>query len=177
MGLVKLQIFFHSEYEPCKISDHDTHDSLPWEVAIMTCDGKALEWCKRRYVGIKAPCGFVEVEVPPGCYIVRGGENMRVGTHGGVLGNHMTDHAIVIACCDADTCVHLFAPTLHNCVFGVVAALNEAIAVKKVPADLGRNAVTALKAVQERLPKANFDINEGPVMEELLKGVNNPKKK
>jgi hypothetical protein len=177
MGLVTLQVIVHSEIEPCKVSDHDTHDGVPWEVAIMTCDGKALNYCKTNYVGIPAPCGIAEIKVPPGCYIVRGGENLRIGNHGGVLGNHMTDHAIVIACCDDDVCVHLFAPTLHNCVFGVTAALNEAIAVKKVPADLGKNALTALKAIHERLPKSDFDVAAIPVMEELLKGVNTRKKK
>lgn len=142
----------------------------------MHCDGQVLNWCGRRYVGLKAPCGHLEVEVPPGCYIIRGGESMGVNAHGGVTGNHMTDHAVVTACCDESTCVTLFAPSLHNCVFGVVVAVNGAIAANKLPADVGRPALAALKALSERLPRSNFDYAAIPVMEELLKGVNNPKR-
>jgi len=176
MGMAKLQIWFTAEGSPCTISERDEHDNLPWEVAIMHCDGQVLNWCGRRYVGLKAPCGHLEVEVPPGCYIIRGGESMGVNAHGGVTGNHMTDHAVVTACCDESTCVTLFAPSLHNCVFGVVVAVNGAIAANKLPADVGRPALAALKALSERLPRSNFDYAAIPVMEELLKGVNNPKR-
>jgi len=177
MGMAKLQIWFTAEGSPCTISERDEHDNLPWEVAIMHCSGKVLNWCGRRYVGLKAPCGHLEVEVPPGCYIIRGGENMGVDHHGGVTGNHMTDHAVVTACCDESTCVTLFAPSLHNCVFGVAAAVQGAIAFNKLPAEIGRPALAALKTLAERLPRSNFDYAAIPVMEELLKCVNNPKKR
>jgi hypothetical protein len=176
MGMAKLQIWFTAEGSPCTISERDEHDNLPWEVAIMHCDGRALTWCGRRYVGIPARCGHVEIDVPPGCYVIRGGENMGVDAHGGVTGNHLTDHAVVTACCDESTCVTLFAPSLHNCVFGVRKAVTQAIAADKLPADVGRPALAALEAVAERLPKSNFDYAALAVMEELLEGVNNPEK-
>ncbi len=177
MGKAKLQIWFTAEGSPCTISERDEHDNLPWQVAIMHCGGQVLNWCGRRYVGIPAPCGHVEIEVPPGCYVIRGGENMGVDAHGGVTGNHLTDHAVVTACCDEPTCVTLFAPSLHNCVFGVNAALTGAIAANRLPAEIGRPALAALKAVAERLPRSNFDDAALAVMEELLEGVNNPKKR
>jgi hypothetical protein len=176
MGLATLQIWFTSEGAPCTISERDEHDNLPWEVAVMHCDGRALKWCGRRYVGIPAPCGHVELKVPPGCYVIRGGENLRVDTHDGVLGNHMTDHAVVTACCDESTCVTLFAPSAHNCVFGVTAALTGLVAADKLPAEVARPALEALKAVAERLPRSGFDDAAIPVMEELLKSVERPKK-
>jgi len=182
MGMAKLQIWFTAEGSPCTISErhedpqHSHGGTLPWEVAIMHCNGKVLNWCHRRYVGIKAPCGYVEIEVPPGCYVIRGGESMGVNAHGGVTGNHMTDHAVVTACCDESTCVTLFAPSLHSCVHGVVVAVRDAIAFNKIPAELGKPVLTALKALSERLPKSDFDDEAIPVMEELLRGLDNPKK-
>ena len=143
----------------------------------MHCDGRVLNWCGRRYVGIPAPCGHVEITVPPGCYVLRGGENMGVDAHGGVTGNHLTDHAVVTACCDESTCVTLFAPSLHNCVFGVRVALRAAMAVEKVPAELGEPALAALEAVAERLPKSTFDHAALRVMDELIKCVNHPRKR
>jgi hypothetical protein len=174
MGMATLQIWFTAEGSPCTISERDEHDNLPWQVAIMHCDGRVLTWCGRRYVAIPAPCGHVELKVPPGCYVIRGGESMGVDAHGGVTGNHMTDHAVVTACCDEATCVTLFAPSAHNCVFGVVAAITGAIAFNKLPAEIGRPALAALQAVAERLPRSNFDYGAIPVMQELLKGVDRP---
>jgi hypothetical protein len=175
MGMAKLQIWITAEGDPCNISERDEHDNLPWEVAIMHCDGRVLNWCGRRYVGLVARCGHLEVEVPPGCYIIRAGESMGVDAHGGVTGNHMSDHAVVTACCDEATCVTLFAPSLHNCVFGVVAAVTGAIAVNRLPADVGRPALAALNVLAERLPKSTFDYAAIPVMEELLKSADKPK--
>jgi hypothetical protein len=171
MGLATLQIWFTAEGSPCTISERDEHDNLPWQVAIMHCDGRVLNWCGRRYVGIPAPCGHVEVKVPPGCYVIRGGESMGVNAHGGVTGNHMTDHAVVTACCDENTCVTLFAPSAHNCIFGVVAAIQGAVAFNKLAAEIATPALEALRVVAERLPRSNFDYGAIPVMQELLKGV------
>lgn len=175
MGMAKLQIWFTAEGSPCTISERDEHDNLPWEVAIMHCSGKVLNWCGRRFVGVKAPCGHVEVEVPPGCYVIRGGENMGVDAFGGVTGNHLTDHAVVTACCDSETCVTLFAPSLHNCLFGFEHAVRGAMAVGLVPLELGEPVLKALRPLAERLPKSDFDMAAFSVMDELLKGVNDQK--
>lgn len=175
MGMATLQIWIRSEISPCTISESDTHDKVPWQVAIMHCDGRALAWCGKTYVGLVAECGHLEVEVPPGCYVIRAGEGMRVDKKGGVLGNHMSDHAVVIACCDQRVCVNLFAPTLHNCVHGVVAALDGAVAANLLPAETAKPALAALRALSEKLPRSDFDKTAIPLMDELLKGAVKPR--
>jgi hypothetical protein len=96
---------------------------------------------------------------------------MGVTKKGGLTGNHLTDHAVVTACCDESICVTLFAPTLHNCVFGVRAALDRAVGANLVAAELARPALTALKALAEKLPASDFDKASQAVMEELLKSA------
>jgi len=177
MGMSTLQIWITSEGSPCTISERDENDNLPWQVAIMHCDGRVLTWCGRRYVGIPAPCGHVEVQVPPGCYIIRAGEGMRVDKKGGLIGNHMSDHAVVTACCDESVCVTLFAPTIHNCVRGVVVALGGAIEANLIPAETARPALTALKALNDKLPASAFDTASQAVMDELLKGATKSKRR
>jgi hypothetical protein len=176
MGMSTLQIWITSEGSPCTISERDDHDNTPWQVAVMHCDGRVLTWCGRRYVGLVAPCGHLEIKVPPGCYIIRAGEGMGVDKKGGLTGNHLSDHAVVTACCDESICVMLFAPTLHNCVFGVNAAIDRAVAANVVPAELARPALAALKALAEKLPASDFDKAALPVMNELLAGADKPLK-
>jgi len=101
---------------------------------------------------------------------------MRVDKKGGLIGNHMSDHAVVTACCDEKVCVTLFAPTLHHCVHGVVWALDDAIAANLIPAETARPALTALKALAEKLPASQFDKNAQPVLNDLLKSANKPRK-
>jgi len=177
MGMSTLQIWITSEGSPCTISERDEHDNTPWQVAIMHCDGRVLNWCNRRYVAIPAPCGHVEVQVPPGCYIIRAGEAMRVDKKGGLIGNHMSDHAVVTACCDESVCVTLFAPTLHNCVRGVVVALGGAVEANLIPAETARPALTALKALNDKLPASAFDTASQAVMDEVLKGAAKSKRR
>lgn len=173
MGMSTLQIWITSEGSPCTISELDAHDNnTPWQVAIMHCDGRVLTWCGRKYVALVAECGYLEVKVPPGCYVIRAGEGLRIDKKtGGLLGNHLSDHAVVTACCDESVCVTLFAPTLHNCLFGVNAALQGAVNANLVPAELARPALTALKALYDKLPGSNFDNTALPLMEELLKSA------
>lgn len=176
MGLGKLQIWITAEGSPCTISERDEHDNLPWEVAIMHCNGRVLKWCGRKYVGLIARCGHLEVDVPPGCYVIRAGENMGVNAHGGITGNHLSDHAVVNVCGDQTVCVMLFAPSLHNCLFATREAVQGAMTAKIIPVEIGRPVVNAIKALSEQLPKSTFDEESLTVMEELLKNVEKPKK-
>jgi hypothetical protein len=50
---------------PCEI---DTERE--WFVHVLHCNGKILKWCDRTYSNIKTKCAHVEIEVPPGCYLV-----------------------------------------------------------------------------------------------------------
>ena len=64
---------------------------------------------------MKAPCGHLEVEVPPGCYYIRAVAGYNISSDGTYIGNHFTDAAIVTVCCDAHVCVTLFTPSVHHC--------------------------------------------------------------
>jgi hypothetical protein len=170
MGFVTVDVWIVSEKDPCKISEFDDHDNAQWQVAIMNCDGTPLLVCGKPQVGIPAPCGHAEVKVPPGCYIIRGGEGMRVDPNNPrrVLGNHMTDHAIVTACCGKEICVKLFAPSAHNCVFGVKWVIETGLANNFVTAETGKRALAALTEFQKTLEPSAFDKNAQQVMGGLL---------
>lgn len=168
MGMSTIQIWITEEGSPCTISE--THDDNPWQVAIMGCDGRVLKWCKRTYTGLVTKCGHIEVQVPPGCYVIRGGVGLGVDKKKGTLiGNHLTDHAVVTACCDERVCVTLFAPSLHSCIFGVRAAVDRAVAGNLVAAELARPALAALKALADNVPGSAFDKAALGAMDELLK--------
>jgi hypothetical protein len=179
MGFVTLNVWFVSEDDPCKISEQDDHDNAKWQVAVMHCDGTPLVWCGKTYVGIPANCGHAEFQVPPGCYIIRGGEGMRIDPKNPrrVLGNHMTDHAVVTACCGKDLCVTLFAPSAHNCVFGVRWVIETGLANNAVNAEIGKRALTALTEFQKTLEPSAFDRNAQQVMGGLLKEMTKRTKK
>ena len=176
MGMARLQIWITSEGAPCKISERDEHDNLPWVVAIWHCSGELLEWCGRKYFNIVAKCGHVEIEVPPGCYIIRAADGMGISANGQVWGNHWSDHAVVTACCDENTCVTLFAPSAHSCGIGFLAVLERLVAAKKIAPELGREAIQALKKVLEKTPQTNWDKLALPAMDALLKEAEKKKK-
>jgi len=58
--------------------------------------------------------GHVEIEVPPGCYVLCGTMHTWF-KDGELIGNWATDHAIVQACCGEDVCATLLAPTAWHC--------------------------------------------------------------
>jgi hypothetical protein len=177
MGMATIQIWITSEGSPCTISERDEHDNTPWYVAIMHCDGRVLKWCKTDYSAMVAECGHLEVKVPPGCYIIRAGEGLRVDPKtGGLLGNHLSDHAVVTACCDETVCVTLFAPTLHNCLFGVHAALQEAAKTNLVPRNLAEPAIAALAALRKEVKGSPFDERGIAAMSDLLQKAIVPRK-
>ena len=167
MGTGKLQIWITSESDPCRISERDEHDNLPWVVGIWHCNGQLLNWCGRKYFGMEARCGHLEVDLPPGCYVVRAADWMGL-THQGVWGNHWTDHGVVTVCCDQTTCVTLFAPSAHNCGVGFLGAVRRMIAEKRLPAKIGEDVAQLVQAVVNRAPKTEFDIAALPAMAALL---------
>lgn len=174
MGLAKLQIWITSEGDPCKISERDEHDNRPWVVAIWHCDGQLLNWCGRRYFNMIARCGHLEVEVPPGCYVIRAADGMALNPSGAVVGNHWSDHAVVTACCDHETCVTLFAPSAHGCGIGFLHVVERLLAAKMIEPDRGDRLIADLRATIDRLPKSHFDVMVRQTMDELLKAAENP---
>lgn len=39
-------------------------------VHILHCNGEILKWCGKKYANLPTQCGHLEVEIPPGCYMV-----------------------------------------------------------------------------------------------------------
>lgn len=91
MGMAKLNIFVSGIDDPCGLDDRT------WYVTIYDCDGNVLEWCGKRYVVLRAECGHLEVEVPPGCYYIKAVWNFTVVKPGFIYRvNHFTDAAISV---------------------------------------------------------------------------------
>jgi hypothetical protein len=135
-----LDVWISNLGDPCSITN-DAASGLPhaWVVAVFDCNGRVLNWSEGRwrfhrddpwtpiplhtppggilgwwYDSIPTRNGHVEIEVPPGCYVLRG--SMHTWFLNGILyGNWATDHGIVQACCGDEPCITLYAPTAPAC--------------------------------------------------------------
>ena len=145
MGMTKLNIYVSGIDDPCKI------DSRTWYVTIFNCDGSVLEFCRKRFVLLPAPCGHLEVDVPPGCYYIKAVWNFTVVTPGLVYRvNHWTDATIITACCDEHVCVKLFNPSLHRCGFIYVRALQDLARQGVIEGNLANLADRVVQQVAEQ---------------------------
>jgi len=138
MSTATLNVWITNLGDPCTIANNPGLPN-PWVVAISHCDGQILNWSEGRfryrkddpwlpipmytppggtpgwwYDSIPTRDGHVEIEVPPGCYTLRASMHTWF-LHGILYGNWATDHAVVQACCDQDTCVTLYAPSAIAC--------------------------------------------------------------
>lgn len=77
----------------------------------------------------------IEVEVPPGCYIVRAWV---------CWGNLWTDRAMVIVGCGEDACVNLIVPLRENCIPEVILPVGIAAHEIKLQPDKARIAIEVL---------------------------------
>ena len=121
---------------------NDAKSGLPhaWVIAVSHTDGRVLNWSEARYrfhkedawkpVPYHTPpggtvpgwwCdsiptldGHVELEVPPGTYVVRGSMHTWF-VHGLLYGNWATDHGIIPLGGGDEGCVMLYAPTAIAC--------------------------------------------------------------
>jgi hypothetical protein len=107
VGMGRLNVWIHDRESPCKISDET------WFVNITYCSGEILEWCGKRFGFLEAKCGHLEVEIPPGCYIVYALQLFWLPRFKFPLFLE-THFAIVMVECDAAACVHLYYPTLRH---------------------------------------------------------------
>jgi hypothetical protein len=96
MGFAHVNVWITDIGHPCRMS------SQAWRVWVWQCDGTPLEWCGKVYGGLSAECGHLELELPPGCYVIWGYLQQQ--------NNFVwTDRAVVQACCDEHHCVTLYA--------------------------------------------------------------------
>ena len=161
MGMARLNIWITDLGHPCKMAQRD------WVVAIAGCDGKVLEWCGKTYDSVPAPCGHVDLEVPPGCYVIRASAHTW-WSEGLLIGNWATDRAVVQACCDEHHCVTLYAPSVMACWVPLFEIVLQVMADKgKVP----REALQALRTVNEAIakqPATEFERGEAELLRAMF---------
>ena len=167
MSTAKLNVWITRYGDPCHIDDKESYF-----VYITDCGGKILEWCGKKYAGLPAKCGHLEVEIPPGCYSVFASHNPQGG---GIppFGNRLTHIQVVRANCGDHVCVTLFAPMMKQCGSWFAYAVKTQLAglrAGKIDAELANAAVKAVEAFVAKLPP-------DPVAENMLKAVDegNPK--
>ncbi len=164
MGMSKLNIWVTDTDNPCAISNRT------WYVTIYNCDGEVLEWCGKKYVVMKAPCGHLEVEVPPGCYRINAVWSFSFA--GGVFYvNHFTDSAIVQACCGEHQCVTLFNPSAHRCGTIYIRAIRDLLLQKVLKPELARQAEAAINDVLQFIPRParGFELDHLDEIEKLVR--------
>ncbi len=176
MSTGKLNIWIASQADPCRISEFHGHN--PWVVGVWHCCGGIVDWCGQEYLGLRTKCGHIELDLPPGCYVVRGAASMW-WTEQGIRGNHWTDHAIVTVCCGKETCVTLFAPSAHNCGLDWLHVVRSLQRERVIPGALAKAALDANQAVVEAVEGNRFDMDARNGMLALLKAadkIRRPKK-
>jgi hypothetical protein len=145
MGMAKLNVWISGMDDPCAVSNRS------WYVTIYDCDGKVLSWCRKRYLVLHAPCGHLEVELPPGCYRLNAvwGYYQQGETY---WGNHFTDSVIVQAGCDEHVCVKLFNPSIHRCGQIFKRAVMDMIKQKTPGLELANTHIQSLNELLKILP-------------------------
>ena len=100
MSLSKLTIWLRDE----KCRPYKIQTALGDRLWVQNCMGETV----LEVPDIPVGADHVEVEVPPGTYVIQG----HVCEHGT---NEYTDKAMVVVGCNQDLCVNLFVPTIGTC--------------------------------------------------------------
>jgi hypothetical protein len=159
MGMAKLNVWVRDKDFPCRPDMR-----WIWSVDVFVCDGRPLEWCGTTYYGAhRTRHGHVEIELPPGCYIVRARTGSK-GHHN--LFTHMT---MVVVGCGETACVNLVPPGAWTCGVQFNMALEFQARIGNVPRDLAERAIEANRAIVEYLPKDRFPIEEAEPVEAILR--------
>lgn len=133
-----LNVWITNLGDPCSIAN-DPNLPNPWVVAVAHCSGRVLNWSEGRYRhhredpwipirrhsgshgamgwwydSIPTRDGHVEIELPPGSYVVRATMHSWF-VNGLLFGNWATERAVVQACCGNDVCATLYAPSAMAC--------------------------------------------------------------
>lgn len=164
MGMARLNIWVSGLDDPCSM------DSRTWYVTIYNCDGKVLEWCNKRYVVLPAPCGHLEIEVPPGCYRIIAVWSFSI--LGGIYYvNHFTDSAVVQACCGEHVCVTLFNPSIHRCGTIFLRAVQDIVLQKGADPEAARAVEQAVNKFLGALPPPprGFELDHLDEIEKLVR--------
>lgn len=152
----KLNVWVRDKDFPCKPDMKSV-----WLVDVFVCDGKPLEWCGINYYGAhETKHGHVEIEVPPGCYIVRA----RTGCDN--LFTHMT---MVIIDCGEAVCVNLVSPGAWTCGVQFNMAIELQAEIGNIPRELAYRAIEINRDVIKHLPQDKFPVKEAESVKDILK--------
>lgn len=161
MSTANLSVWITEKGHPCRIDNSKNQ----LYVYVLHCDGQILEWCGKKYVGLQARCGHLDLKLPVGCYIV-GAVEKPIGKK--PLGNHLTHIAVVRVNCGDQACVTLFNPTLSHCghwfltaMTGHLAAGGEALTGNV--AEAMRTAVQAVERLLTVIPVDDFTRGQAQV--------------
>lgn len=181
MSVATLSVWIPNLGQPCTVAN-DPGLPNPWRVVVFRCDGQVLNWSEGRfrthhkeswttipwhtppggiegywYDSIPTRDGHVEIEVPPGTYVVRA--TMHSWFVNGLLyGNWATDHAVVQACAGQDVSVTLYTPSAMAChivLFDFVLPMLRWQEV--IDSDRLDRAIEALKDVASELTASGFE--------------------
>jgi hypothetical protein len=105
MGKAKLNVWIRDEN--CRVVVNKTQ-SPQWDwVEVKNCMQTLV-----KHVDLQVGEAHVEIEVPPGCYVVQG----HICMFPEVNFNNYTDKAMVVAGCNQELCVDLIIPLVGTCV-------------------------------------------------------------
>ena len=200
LGVGKLNVYITALGQPCTI------DNNPWVVAVGNCDGTILNWSEGRYKNtpdgpwikiaphvppsysgpplpsgwwyesVPANNGHVEIEVPPGRYVIAASKHTWTKVvyenwyeKYALYGNWYTHKAIVNVGCGEDVCATLFSPTVQLCwqeIFEVMfpLILRSPQTLKMLKPDEVEKVKEAAKMINERLFKPLI-AEQAPVFE------------
>lgn len=179
MSTARLNVWVTKIGQACRIEEPFFYRDK-WSksyVHILHCDGTILEWCGTKYRDLPTDCGHLEVEVPPGCYMVcatldaalgppETGEKRTVEDRPETLGNHISHVAVVRVNCGDHACVTLFQPTVAECGIWWLTALEEH--VESGALHVKKGTIEAIEALVKSLPR-------DPVTENMMALARGPK--
>ncbi|HEX3464820.1 MAG TPA: hypothetical protein VHS78_12305 [Candidatus Elarobacter sp.] len=135
----------------------NTESRENWYAHVADCGGKPLTWCGKNYTFMPMKCGHLEVEIPPGCYVVFAGHSPSPGGRP-PFGNRLTHIQVVRANCGDHVCVTLFSPEMWFCGSWFLEALQTQPHILNDP-NLAANAARAVQAVLGQIKPTEFSAN------------------
>jgi len=163
VSTANLNVWISNFGDPCHIEDKET-----WFVHILDCEGKVVEWCRKKYSFIPAKCGHAQIEIPPGCYAVFAGHSPQ-GQGVPPFGNRLTHVQIIRVNCGDHACVTLFSPSMWFCgTWFAHAVATQLPGLQKANIDpkLAQTAVEGVQALLAKLPIDPFTANMRRVAEQ-----------
>lgn len=144
MGMAKLNIWVSAPNEPCQTYDGDCL------IHIFDCDLQPLKWGGRIYKDLKAKYGHLEIDVPPGCYLIIA--QIIIGPIKEEYYKITSHSAVIQARCDEVTCTKLYFAYLKPEINVIGHEIGRLLKHKLVKAEICNKAIEALKALSDSMP-------------------------